>query len=210
MDQFPPNSQKAKQPEAPQRIERVTSGEAVRRKQGIGSKLKSTFIEGSIRGALLYMFDEVMVPAIRDLMVEALQGGVDRLFRGEGRPRRSGGGGIFGSYPNVGHFDYQRASQGTQTKASTQRSLSRTARARHDFQDIIINTRQEAEEVLEMMYTILSTYGSVTVFNLYDLTGIRGDHTDHKWGWNGLDGARLARLRDGRYVLELPQPEALG
>lgn len=209
MQDFPANSQKAARAQAPppepKRVERVTSAEAVRRKRGLGRQFKETFVGGNARLALHYMFVEVVIPAVQDTMIDALQGGVERLIRGESaRPRR----GTPTTYANVGHVDYRRLSHGPPRNdaASTTRMLSRGARERQRFDDILIHDRREAEEVLERLFDILSQYGMVSVAELYAMTGIQSSHTDVKWGWTELRGARITRNRSGKYVLELPDP----
>jgi len=87
--------------------------------------------------------------------------------------------------------------------------LSRASRARHDFADIVIPSQREANEVIDRLFDLLSRYGSASVADLYELTGIQSNHTDMKWGWTELPGARAARLRDGTYLLELPEPQPL-
>lgn len=209
MQDFPANSQKARdrpegppQNERPKRVEQVTSAEAVQRKRRLGSRFKETFVGGSARGALDYMVLEVVIPAIQDTMIDAFQGGVERLIRGDNRPRRSG----MSSYSNVGHVNYQGMSS---NRPPTSRTISRQSRTRHDFGEIVIQSRQEAEEVIDRMFDILSRYGTVTVADLYELTGIQSGHTDTKWGWTSLRGAKAARLRTGGFLLELPDPESL-
>lgn len=210
MQDFPANSAKARaQAEGaaePKRIERVTSGEAVRRKKGLGRQFKETFVGGSARMAFEYMTMEVIIPAIQDTLIDAFQGGVERLIRGEARARRSS---VPPSYSNLGHVNYQRMSAPTSTRAASPRPLSRRSRTRHDFGEIVIPSRQEAEEVIDRMFDILSRYGSVAVSDLYELTGIASSHVDHKWGWTELRGAKAARLRDGNFLLDLPEPEPL-
>jgi len=49
----------------------------------------------------------------------------------------------------------------------------------------------------------------VTVADLYELTGIASSHTDNKWGWTELRGARAVRTRDGHFLLDLPDPQPL-
>ena len=88
--------------------------------------------------------------------------------------------------------------------------LSRAARTRHSFDEIVIPSRQEAEEVLDRMYDLLSRYGSVSVADLYEMTGIQSTHTDIKWGWEALTGSRVSRLRAGGYLIDLPEPQPLG
>jgi hypothetical protein len=211
MQDFPANSRKAKtapdgSPEERPRVERVTSAEAVRRKRGLGRQFKETFIGGSGRGAVEYMVTEVVVPAVRDTMAEALQTGIEKLIYGDTRPRR-------GATPppggNAGYVNYQRISGTPTVKPPQPRMLSRRARTRQDFGEIVIASRVEADEVIERMFDILSRYGSVTVADLYELTGISSSHTDYKWGWNELRGAKAVRLRDGNFLLDLPEPEML-
>jgi hypothetical protein len=214
MQDFPANSAKARarsdappQDERPTKIERVTSAEAVRRKKGLGSRFKETFIGGSARGAVEYMVLEVVIPAVQDTMIDAFQGGVERLIRGESRPRRSTTPSSYYSN-NPPRVDYSNYSRSVGNPAAT-RTLSQRSRTRHDFGEIVIQSRQEAEEVLDRLYDVLSRYGSVPVADLYELTGIQSSHTDHKWGWTSLRGAKVSRLRNGGYLLELPNPEAL-
>lgn len=155
-----------------------------------------------------YMAMEVVVPAIRDTVFDALHGGLNQLMYGDTRHRR---GSTPPAYSNVGQVNYQGMSSPTnsRTRAPAPRMLSRQSRAQQAFDDIVIPTRTEAETVLDQMFEILSRYDMVTVAELYEMTGIQSGHTDHKWGWTNLRGAKVSRLRSGGYLLELPEPEAL-
>lgn len=210
MQDFPANSAKARERsegplpnERPKKLEQVTTAEAIRRKRGLGSRFKETFIGGSAKGAAEYVMTDVVVPTVRDLLFESLQGGLDRLIYGDRRPRR---GVTTSSYSNLGHVDYRGISS---NRPPTTRNLSQQSRTRHDFGEILIPNRQEAEEVLDRMYDILSRYGSVPVADLYELTGIQSSHADYKWGWTSLRGARVVRQRERGYLLDLPSPESL-
>src|SRR3954470_18547376 len=91
MQDFPANSQKAKAPRPqpePKQIQRVTTVEATQRRTPLGRKFKETFIGGSMRGAIEYMAIEVVVPSIQDTLVEAIQGGFERLIRGDRAGKR--------------------------------------------------------------------------------------------------------------------------
>lgn len=208
MDQFPPNSQKAKTAtREPKRVERVTSVEAVRRRRPLGKQFAHTFFGGDAHTAFHYMIANVLVPAAKEAIVEAASSGFEKLVYGDTRPRRGG------APPSAyGHIAYNR--MGTQRQQDDRppmpRGLSRGGRARHDFGELIIQHRQEAEEVLERMYDILSRYETVTVADLYELVGVNVSHTDHKWGWTELRGAQVGRSRGGGYLLDLPEPEPLG
>lgn len=87
--------------------------------------------------------------------------------------------------------------------------MSRRARANFDFDEIILPTRVEADQVLERMFDLLDKYEIVTVADLYDLVGVDSNYTDEKYGWEDLRGADVDRLSRGGYLLDLPRPEPL-
>jgi hypothetical protein len=86
--------------------------------------------------------------------------------------------------------------------------MSRQARRSHDFDEIILDKRVEAEEVIDMMYAILEEYKEVSVHDLYEMVGLDPTWADQKWGWYRLDGARAVRTGSG-YLIDLPKPEPL-
>src|SRR3954471_11013276 len=87
MDQFPPNSKstaRVQNDPPPKKIERVTSAPAERRQRGLGQKFRGAFIGGNSRMAFEYMLVDVVIPAIQDTLIDAVQGGFERWIRGEG------------------------------------------------------------------------------------------------------------------------------
>ncbi len=213
MQDFPANSAKARSTEPKEKIEPVTAAAAVRRKKGLGHKFKETFIGGDSRSAVDHVVFTVLIPSVRDMLYDAFESGMRSLIFGE-QHRQGRRPGTSSGYSGLGHVAYNRMSGPTPTRSAepSQRSLSRRARARHDFDDLVIPSRREAEEVLDRMFDLLSRYGSVSVADLYELTGIQSSHTDMKWGWLELRGAKALPMRHGDqqvYLLDLPEPEAL-
>lgn len=204
MENFPPNSRKAEErSREPKRVERVTSGDAVRRKPSLGKQFSRTFIGGDAKTAWHYMVFNVLLPAAKDALVEAGASGIEKLVYGDSRPKR-GPGPMGGA---LGHIAYNRMAPQSQNAPA---QISRRSRARHAFDEIVIVSRQEAEDVLDRMFDLTSKYDSATVADLYELTGLESSHVDHKWGWTDLRGASVGRVRGGGYLLELPDPEPLG
>lgn len=207
MDSFPSNSKARAEPKE---IKQVTSAKiATGRNKGLGRRFKKTFIAGDSRMAFEYIFVDVVIPTIQDMFIEGIQGGIERWVRGEGsrhrRSYRSTG------YSELGHVDYRGMTPSSRrSTAPPQRMMSRRSRARQEFDELIIQTLSEAHEVIDRMFDILSRYGSVSVADLYELTGVQSAHTDMKWGWYNLQGAQAVRLRQGGYLLDLPEPEELG
>lgn len=207
MQEFPPNSRKAAMPDEPIKIERVTSAEAERRKKGLGQKLKETFIGGNAKTAVQHVIFSVLIPSAKDMLFDAVESGIRSWIYGDTRPKRGPSTGYSNSA--LGRFNYQGISSPARREAQP-RMVSRSSRARQSFDDLVIPERREAEEVIDRMFDILSRYGSVTVANLYELTGIQSQHTDNKWGWTALPGAKASRLSTGGFLLDLPDPEPLG
>jgi hypothetical protein len=207
MQDFPANSQKAKATEAPrEKLQPVTSAETVRRKEGLGHKFKKTFFSGSGKEALGSMVEDVVIPSIRDTLYDALQNGLDHLIYGERASRKPRSSSIISQ--GMGHVAYNAISSPVKSPTQ-QRALSRTARARHSLEELVIPSRQEANEVLDRMYDLLSRDGEVRVAHLYELTGVRVEHTDWKFGWTSLKGSKPTPLRQGGYLLDLPEPQPM-
>lgn len=212
MQDLPSNSQKAKASDAAPRedLKPVTSAETRERKNGIGRKFRKTFFAGSGKDAVHLMVEDHLVPSIRDMLVNALQGGIESVFYGDRTSRKRTTASSITNPATMGtRVDYASIA-GAPTKASQQaRTLSRQARAQHNLAELIIPTRAEAETVIDRMYDILSRDGIVTVADLYVLTSVRPDHTDLKYGWTNLRGARAVGNVNRGYRLDLPEPEAL-
>jgi hypothetical protein len=205
--EFPPNNDKSKRSApADKNIEKVVSGEATRRKKSLRRQFSETFVAGDAKSAVRYVLFDVMLPAAKDMIVEAGSQGIEKLIFGESRRR--------GSTPPqsgaTGYVNYQRMSSLTNRFSSgPDRAMSRQARSRFDFDEIVLPDRVEAEEVIDRLFDLVSRYEVATVADLYELVGLSGTHTDHKWGWADLHGAGVSRIRGG-YLLDLPEPIPLG
>jgi len=211
MDEYPSNSNRANDPtqrikKEPKKVDRIITSEVVRKKPSLGKRLMQTFIGGDTQSTWSYVLFDVMVPAAKDMMSDAVSQGVERMLFGESvrspsrRARASG--------PN-GYVSYNRfspSSGGRQREAP--REMSRRSRAVHNFDEIILETRAEAEEVISRLFDLLARYDSATVADLYELLGVTADFPDEKYGWTDIRGAGATRVRNG-YLLDLPKPELL-
>lgn len=215
VSEFPSNRHKDSKPDSPKikskeekKVTRVTQGEVVRRKKPLGKRFAELFVGGSAKSAWSYVAFDVIVPAAKDMLADAVSQGVERMVFGETRSRSRSG-----RHPTSGYTNYSnRYSPAPNRRPNVddlpRHAISQRGRAAHDFDEIILATRVEAEEVLDRLYDIVSRYESATVLDLYELVGIPGNYTDDKWGWLEFPGAGVARVRGG-YLLDLPKPEPL-
>jgi hypothetical protein len=205
--EFPPNNEASKRPKAENKnIERITSGEVVRRRKPLRKRFSETFIAGDAKTAVQYALYEIVFTAFRDMAVDSVNGITEKLFYGDTRRHRGITPPQTGPYGNVA---YNRVSDPRAGRLpSAQRALSRMARARHDFDEIVLDDRSEAEDVIDRLFDLVSRYDEATVADLYELLGLGSTHPDHKWGWTNLQGAGVTRVRGG-YLLDLPDPRPL-
>lgn len=203
-DEFPANTKFGAKPTraVEKKVDRVVQGEVVRRKKPLGRRFLDTFVEGEAKGVWHYVISNVIVPAVKDVVSDVVSQGIERMLYGDrgGSSRRGA------SRPTytTPYTSYNKPG-GTPPWKREERPVSHRARATHNFDEIILEERQEAEDVIEHMYELIERYQQVTVSDLYDLVGIASAFTDERWGWTDLSEAGVTRSR-GAYLLDLPKP----
>ena len=188
-------------------IEPVAKGRI--EKPGIGKWFSNVlFGEEGFRGAATHMIQEVIVPSIQNTVADVLVTAVQRaIFGNDYIHRRTNGGLFWGRGNNVTRMDTYRGGNKTDyTKNFSQRNT----RASNVVNDIAFETRQEAQEVFNVLLANLNQYDVVTVGDYYELTDNAASFTDHSYGWSvssgGLNGARIVAARGGGYKIQFPQP----
>lgn len=174
------------------KVEKVVHGRVrTKPKSGI-SKITDIFISEDAANVKSYIVMDVLVPAVKKAISDIVRDGIDMILYGESRGRKSSSASGYVSYR-----DYSR---------SDDRDRFRDSRSRSSYahDDIILDSRGEAEEVLTRMDELIDTYGNVSVADLYDLVGKSSEYTDNKYGWTNIRNAEPIRVRDG-YMLKLPK-----
>lgn len=85
------------------------------------------------------------------------------------------------------------------------RHTSIKRRIGYEYDDIVLDDRREAEEVLSRMEDLIATYGIASVADLYELVGVSCNYTDNKYGWTDIRSASVVRTREGGYLIKLPK-----
>lgn len=204
---FPSNSHNPPEPK-PEKIEPVVTSEVIRRKPPFFKRFGRTMVNGDAHTVWEYVLFGVIIPATKDTVADAVSQGIERMIFGEARSssRKPSSGVRQVTYPG-GYVGYNSISKPTPKEGPS--SLSKQARTFHNFDEIIIASRAEAEDVLERMYDILNRYEAVSVRDFYGLLNIEPSYTDEKWGWTELRGSSVTRVRTGGYLVELPRPVPL-
>lgn len=197
MNDYKPNSHRFKEEQKEpsvekKQIQKVVSGTVKTKKKSGLSKFIDNFVSEDVGSIKQYVIFDILVPAIKDAIYDVGKGALDAVFYGEkGRPSKSTASKV--SYRSY----YDKGS--SSSRPSTNRTLTG-----YSYDNIVLESRAEAEEVLSRMDELIDMYGVVAVADLYDLVGITGNYTDNKYGWTNIRNAKVTRVRDG-YLIELPK-----
>lgn len=199
-NEYKPNSNRFKEEQKEDinnkpKVEKVVTGAVITRKKSGFRKLADEFISDDAKSIKSYVFGEVLIPAIKKAISDIVTDGIDIILYGESRGGRRRNTADRVSYRN--YYDTYNTPRGPREPASS-------VRTGYSYDDIILHSRGEAEDVLSRMDELIETYGLVRVADLYDLVGITGNYTDNKYGWTNIRNAEIVRVRDG-YMIKMPR-----
>ncbi len=193
MDDFKPNSHRSKENhhDDDKKVEKIVSGSVKSKKKSELQKLTDIFISEDVSNVKSYILMDVLVPAIKKAISDIVVDGIDMILYGgiEKNKKEKASNISYGRY-------YERE--------NNRRNNVNRSHSGYTYDDIILDNRGEAEEVLSRMDELIDTYGSASVADLYDLVGVTGNYTDNKYGWTNIRSASVARVRDG-YLLKFPR-----
>lgn len=204
MENYKPNSNRFKESqraaevaEAKEREKRVdkpvVTGNVRQKKPSAFSKVAGEFISEDAKNVKSYVWGEVLIPAIKKLISDIVTDGIGILLYGESRHS--------GKRTNADRVSYRSYYDRDSRPRDSRPSIA----PGFTYDDIILDSRGEAEDVLDRMYELLDTYQIVRVADLYDLVGIStNNYTINKYGWTNLRNAEVVRVRDG-YMIKLPR-----
>lgn len=155
---------------------------------------------------------DILVPALKGALSDFFQQGVEALIFGPSedrgarrsyrsyntpyRGRRASGSLRQPRRPFGGHYDES-------PRIVTSRQASPV------FDDLYFESREDATQVIRGLMELVYKYGVTTVGDYYTLAGLTATRTAEQYGWSALDRVRVLSTADG-YVIDLPDPEALG
>lgn len=175
------------------------------RKQGLLRRFGKSILEDGIESAKEKAYNDIIVPGIKSILFDTvtdildtmLFGGSENASRGSQRRSESRRRGDRTSYSDF----YEKRSRGGS------RSSEREDRY-YEPDDIILDTRSDARDVLDELDFMIRKYGQASVADYYDLVGVTGDWTDNRYGWISLRGASIKPIRDG-FLIVMPRTHLL-
>lgn len=179
------------------------TSKVIARKKPLGSRIKDVIFGGEVNSAGRYIAAEVLLPAFRNLLVEATTKGIERMVYGDSAYSRP---------PTNGYkpkFTYNSPINSTAgPKRQPNLPDQPRQRPRNDDTEIIFGSHSDAELVLERLQDVIDQYQVTSMADLNEIVGLQTTHVDHKWGWENLRFAEIRQTRDG-FVLNLPPAQPI-
>lgn len=199
VEEYKSNSHKSKEnPSSPVSKKIVTGNVKIQEKHGL-AKVASLFIAEDVSDIKSYIIMDILIPTIRDTIVDIITKGTEMVFCGKnGRTRKPSSGSRM-SYERYYEPSNNRRDYGRQNGAPSRNQ---------EYQEIVFDTRGDAEMVLEQLRNYIVEYRVARVSDLYDFVEISSDnYTNCDYGWTDLSPSKayVYRSRDGGYMLQLPR-----
>lgn len=194
--EFPSNSlhdQKQKEDESKRVVRQVTTGKRIT-KNVVTTTLKSV---GS------YILFDILIPAAKNTLSDMINNASDMILFGEPKTRRRD---RDRTGPRVSYTSYYDRDRDRPYDRDRRDRIY--GRSRFDSDEIILPSREDAEEVKQSLFDVFDQYNAVTVSEFLELVGLPDEYTDRNYGWTNLRDVEVRRVRDG-YVIDLPSPRAL-
>ena len=205
IDNYKPNSRTSKIAKAgevkeepkKEKVEKIVKGVVKSKKK---NAFLGLFMPGDVLDLKDYIIQDVCIPAIKNAIEDVVTNGISMMLRGETSSRSS----RKSTASRVSYRSYYEREE--RDRDSRDRGRSRTNGYAYD--EVILETRAEALDVLTRLEEIIDMYETASVADLYDLVGMSGQHTDCKYGWTDVRSADTVRVRDG-YLLKMPRAKPI-
>lgn len=190
-------------------VKKIVKNQPKKYKKGLVERLVVGLVgPDGIRAIGRQLNQEIVVPAIKNIVVDSITSGIQMAIFGEDRGGRQTSTRRPGGYSSGSQYRQQVNYARTYQTASERNSETRRSRGRGVPDDYIIATRDEAIDVLAQLRDSIDRYGQVALADYLDMIGADTTYTDETQGWVDLSRARVQAVRGG-FMIVFPQMERL-
>lgn len=177
-----------KEQKLPKKNVQKIEGVSARVKKKSNLDILSDNVKEDIRHMGSFVVTDVLIPAAKRMVMDT----VDAVLY-------PNGGGKYRKRQTAEYVSYDKYSRKRES-----RDYGRPRRQECDRNELIVDSRGEAEMILDRMEELIDTYGVVSVADMFDLAGVSCDYTANNYGWTNLRNAEPIRVNDG-YLLKMPK-----
>lgn len=171
------------------------------KKKSVSSKISDIFIAQDFKSVSSFVFERVIVPALRRLAVDTINSVARGIFMGE----NAVGSGNIGNRSPAGHVSYNSMYDSDKPKGTLSRH--KTA-GEYRFQELVFDSYGEAQLVLDAMDECIGDAGVVTIADMYSFAEVSCPYTGNYYGWNNISSAKIVSDSDG-YWIKMPPARAI-
>jgi hypothetical protein len=204
------NTDKEREAKGDKQVVKVVTGEVIKKPESLGKKFKNVFFGGDLKTSARFVAADVMLPAFRDLLVDAIVNGAKGVIYGDSRFRRSRSAEYRPqvSYNNpLNRTSYRDRDRDRRPYLPDQPHPYRY-QDRLDRREVGLERKEDAELVVERLIDIVDQYKVASLADYYSLLGEPSSPIDNKWGWYSLNSVDIRQTRDG-YMIDLPPLEVI-
>lgn len=143
---------------------------------------------------------DVIIPTVKNLISDTVTRGIESmLYGGDSRPRSRN--------PYSDYSGYSRPKD-RRDRPAERRSTRSARHAEPERNEIIFDTRSDANDVIDRMSDLIDQYGQVSLADLNALIGASSNFIDDNWGWTDMGSFDVRQVRDG-FMLTHDEPQSL-
>lgn len=205
MDSLKPNSHSYKNQqqtsEKKEKLDSVVKKDGiVSTKKPVGKRLAENFIKEDVKDIKNYILMDVIIPGIKNVVLDMLQMAFFGEVRDRGRSRRD----------DRGYYSYSsKYRSGSSSYSSRDRGRSYDSDDKIDYRNIVLRERIDAEEVVDKLHYRIRETGKATIGDLFDLMDLAGRYVDNDWGWTSERDIGIRRISSG-YLIDVAEARYVG
>lgn len=191
---YPGNSDRAKE-----KKEITPVAKARVKRESTARKVVGEIIREDARSVGETVLWDVIIPTVKNLISDTVTRGIESMLYGDSRPR---------SRNNYSDYSGYSRPKGSRDRPVERRERRSARQAEPERNEIIFDTRSDANDVIDRMSDIIDQYGQASLADLNALIGASSNFIDDNWGWTDMGSFNVRQVRDG-FMLTHDEPQSL-
>lgn len=179
----------------------VNKDQVIVNKKPLSSKFADAFISDAAKDVKDYILLDVIIPGIKDTIINCME----MIFFGSTSSRGRSRGSRIASE----NTSYRAFYQSDYDSYGAPRRRERRDRYRDDgysdridYRNIVVRDRGSAEEIVNKLRGRIEKYGEATKSDLFELIDVPSSHVDNNWGWTDPRDIGIRRVTSG-YLIDV-------
>lgn len=156
------------------------------------------FMQGDADDIKNWFIDDILIPGIKNTILDAL----GMLFFKDSRREYTRG---------QSGYDRERVSYNSYYKSDRRRdNYEREERKskKIDYKNIVLKDKEKAKRVVDEMYQRIDDYDQVSIAEMLDSMELTGSYNDNNWGWTSKKDIGIRRVSNG-WLIDVADAEPI-